>query len=416
MSSRRQPRYEEPTESLLSTIWLPCSFFIMLIGVMGAFVHRHFSMQPSEAVILPSNKPKLLFNDMDFIYNKHQCADNIHLYSRDFYTKCGHYFSFSKNYYHSRERFRNLSKANQLYTKYKWIDKKNDLSMDFTLIPGSDPSKLLIYICGVHGVESLTGSSIMLNLLMQHRNNTLPQIGPNILFIHGYNAYGFANKRRTNKNNVDLNRNVLLTEKEWNNVLNRDINIVGYEDIKTLINIAPTAGSWIDTIKFLYHLSKYFIIKGKSYVLKALLTGQYHDKKGMFYGGTKLQKEHKLFYKILMENKHNIYNINTLKQVIIVDIHSGLGPYGLDTLMIDSIEEYEMIKPVIPRDIYNVSNGRLDVNFGSGELENDNIWDYSLQLGATSNWCKIFTKKMNNDMDENFNKDMLIFYEKNIGK
>ena len=387
------------------------------------FLHRHYSMQQEEN--LPQGRLNLhqLFPDMDFTYKNYQCDDRIEPYSRDFFVKCGAAFSFSKDYFHSRERFRNLSKSSQLETFFEYVyDKNEDLTIDFSLIKGKDPSKLLIYFCGIHGVESYTGSSIIINILMQYKNKTLlnnKELMPTILFVHGYNPFGFAKHRRVNKNNVDLNRNVLLTKKEWNQALNRDHNIVGYEDLKEYIfNISPDQ-SWMDTLKWGCYITYYYIIKGKSFISKAFITGQYHDEKGVYYGGNQMQNEHKIFYKLIVENKKlNIYNLDKLKQVIIVDIHSGLGVSGLDTLMVDTVKEYQFIKSVIPSNIYNVSSGRLDITFAqnTNHFGNTNFWDYSLMTGATANWCKIFTKKMNNiNIDKDYNKEMMEYYKSNIG-
>lgn len=421
MPSKRKRARKQPQTSLLSELFLPCSFMSLLVIVMAMFIHRHYSMDEEQHLPQQRLDVHKLFPDMDFAYKNYQCDDTIEPHSPEFYKKCGAAFSFSNDYFHSRERFRNLSKASHLKTSFEYIDKKQDLTIDFSFIKGKDPSKLLIYICGIHGVESYTSSSIILNILMQYKDKLLSKLMPNILFVHGYNPFGFAKHRRVNNNNIDLNRNVILTKKEWDDVLNRDINIVGYEDLKDYIfNIPPNDGSWMDTLKWIFYSSYYYIIKGTTYISKAFITGQYHDKNGVYFGGFEMQNEHKIFYKFIIENKKiNIYDLNKLKQVIIVDVHSGLGPSGLDTLMIDTIKEYELIKPIIPSNIYNVSNGRLDITFGKfdNDTANDNFWDYSLMKGGTVNWCKIFTKKSNNiDIDTNYNKQMMDFYSQNIGK
>jgi hypothetical protein len=54
--------------------------------------------------------------------------------------------------------------------------------------------------------------------------------------IHAVNPFGFAFGRRWNENNVDLNRNALLTQEEWDKVKSRDANIAGYQDFNSLFN------------------------------------------------------------------------------------------------------------------------------------------------------------------------------------
>ena len=58
---------------------------------------------------------------------------------------------------------------------------------------------------------------------------------PTIVFVHALNPYGMANNRRFNEDNIDLNRNFLSVE-EFQDVVKRDNNIAGYDDLQYLLN------------------------------------------------------------------------------------------------------------------------------------------------------------------------------------
>jgi len=112
----------------------------------------------------------------------------------------------------------------------------------------------VIHSSGVHGVEGYLGSAIQLRylheLLLQNEemmkscradNGTQvpetesPMKGRKVLLIHAVNPNGMRHHRRTNENNVDLNRNV-LTQEIWKKVRTRDPNFVGYVDMDSAIN------------------------------------------------------------------------------------------------------------------------------------------------------------------------------------
>ena len=114
----------------------------------------------------------------------------------------------------------------------------DDLTIDVGVLRRSK-TKVLIHICGTHGVEGFVGSAIQSFLLDNstiikkddHYDDTLPTL----VFVHALNPFGFAHLRRVNENNVDLNRN-FLTESRFEKVKARDPNRFGYVDLMELIN------------------------------------------------------------------------------------------------------------------------------------------------------------------------------------
>ena len=81
-----------------------------------------------------------------------------------------------------------------------------DLSMDIAWLGDRSASKVLVTFSGVHGVEGFFGSGVQTEWLRRNENRRVPQ-DTAALLVHAVNPYGFAWLRRTNEDNVDLNRN-----------------------------------------------------------------------------------------------------------------------------------------------------------------------------------------------------------------
>ncbi|KAL3798275.1 hypothetical protein HJC23_000189 [Cyclotella cryptica] len=105
----------------------------------------------------------------------------------------------------------------------------------------------IIHSSGVHGVEGYLGSAIQLRFLheliiqneerLDSRKDALSKETKlrHVLIIHAVNPYGMRHHRRTNENNVDLNRNALSAE-EWKLIRFRDPNFEGYVDLDSVLN------------------------------------------------------------------------------------------------------------------------------------------------------------------------------------
>jgi predicted deacylase len=127
--------------------------------------------------------------------------------------------SFSSDYMMARERFRaaSLSLGYQ-HTAYP-IDQVSPTGEELTIdvaIGGSLTSQRAVVISsGLHGVEGFLGSAIQLALLEKQRLTASFSSANKVVLIHALNPYGFAWRRRWNENNVDLNRNFLLSEEAF---------------------------------------------------------------------------------------------------------------------------------------------------------------------------------------------------------
>lgn len=235
---------------------------------------------------------------------------------------------FKDTYDESRAEFLRLAKLrNAEISSYPLGEGElQDYTIDFALFPGKSDS-LVIQISGTHGTEGFAGSAIQ-RAILSNGFSKYPN-PPTILMVHALNPFGMSQLRRVNENNVDLNRNAMLNPEEWVNVISKlDPNRAGYETISKFINpVGPPTffGSLKNVVLALW--TSY--VNGYS-IKKALVSGTYTNPKGIFFGGTSLQNSHGILA-LYLRSKDLFKKIKHLR---IIDIHTGLGPMGEDSLLV----------------------------------------------------------------------------------
>lgn len=214
-----------------------------------------------------------------------------------------------------------------------------DYTIDIAVVEGSAAGRggLVVHSSGVHGVEGFAGSAVQTAAI--HAMVGSPSARPEVTtaFVHAVNPYGMANFRRWNENNVDLNRNA-MTDEEFQEVLARDPNLAGYEDFQDLLVPVAAPSSWFVQgglwTQIVCLLSRHSFRSLKV----ALVTGTYRHQKGIFFGGTELQASHRLLGKWMRENFGHVHG----SQVVWIDVHTGLGPCGVDVLLSGSSDKGAM--------------------------------------------------------------------------
>src|SRR5438477_12735844 len=120
---------------------------------------------------------------------------------------------FSPDYFTARDRFREAAAGAGGRMETLPLDAKGpggeNLGIDIAWFGAENPRRVLLHSSGLHGVEGFAGSAIQLQLL-----NDVPTISEDtaLIVVHVLNPYGMAWLRRSNENNVDLNRNFLVDE------------------------------------------------------------------------------------------------------------------------------------------------------------------------------------------------------------
>lgn len=190
------------------------------------------------------------------------------------------------------------------------------LTIDIAWLGARRPRRVLLHISGVHGTEAFAGSAVQLALLAAPP--PLPADGALIL-VHVLNPYGMAWLRRANEHNVDLNRNFHLDNGIWTGAPPL------YKRLDALLNPAsPPARD-----AFALRLAAAGLRHGVRAVRQAIAHGQHRYPRGLFYGGTELQPGPRLFIDWLQAQ------LGPAESVFAVDLHTGLGPHGEDTLMVE---------------------------------------------------------------------------------
>jgi len=225
---------------------------------------------------------------------------------------------FSPDYATARERFcaRAQAAGAQLYTLP--LDARapdgGPLAIDIGWLGARQPRRVLLHVCGVHGVEAYAGSAVQLALLSQP-----PAIGPDdaLILVHVLNPYGMAWLRRANENNVDLNRNFLMSDERYGGAPPL------YRELDPLLN--PPTPPGFDA--FALRAMLLGLRHGRRALLAAVAHGQYDYPRGLFFGGNHLQQGPRLFLEWLAPA------LGAARYLFVLDLHTGLGPWRGDLLM-----------------------------------------------------------------------------------
>jgi hypothetical protein len=227
---------------------------------------------------------------------------------------------FASSYELSRERFRaSLGSIHHRWPKAElfaqMIDTAEDVSIDWIEAPSEKPETLLVMTAGEHGIEAFVGTAVIQLLVEEY----LPKIDPSkvgLALMHTINPWGMKNLRRTNKANVDLNRNFVLDPMDLDRATNPD-----YVRLNGFLN--PRGKLWGLGIRKTFFMTNLFLTsvltRGVN-VRNATLLGQYAFPQGIYYGGRAVQPE----TQILMDLYKRWFG--AYEKVVHIDLHSGYGP------------------------------------------------------------------------------------------
>ena len=232
---------------------------------------------------------------------------------------------FSPNYTTARAQFRTaVEKAGGRLTALELGAKGpagEDLTIDIAWFGADKPKRVLVHSSGLHGVEAFAGSAVQLQLLDQG----LPAIPEDaaLVLVHVVNPYGMAWLRRFNENNVDLNRNFLGPNEDYSGARK------GYPEFDSFLN-PKSPPSW----DLFYPRAGWLIVRyGMSTLKQVVAGGQYEYPKGLFFGGSKLEEGPRRVQEFVREG------LESAEHVVVVDVHTGLGPFAFDTLFVHAGDE-----------------------------------------------------------------------------
>ncbi|MFM9924923.1 M14 family metallopeptidase [Variovorax sp. H27-G14] len=197
------------------------------------------------------------------------------------------------------------------------------LATDVVLDGPADASKVLVVISGVHGVEGFCGSAIqtgMLELGASVQEQARHDLA--VLYVHAVNPYGFSHLRRATQENIDLNRNFVDFSKPL------PVN-AGYAEIHDLL-LPP---EWPPQPATEDLLDAYRERHGARGLQRAISLGQHVHADGLHYGGSEPAWSNRTFRQIL-----KTYTPRA-RELASIDIHTGLGPYGVGERIFASFDE-----------------------------------------------------------------------------
>jgi hypothetical protein len=220
------------------------------------------------------------------------------------------------NYNECRERFRKEAAAAGLSLSWQLIPGRGihdeELTQDYAYLDKGS-TITFIHLSGVHGVEGYLGSAVQSEILQDHE--LLKNSRHNILFVHAVNPYGMSWSRRTNSNNIDLNRNCFLPSATPDN-----------KDINRFQKFLQSRSKAEILFRFPQLLISALIL-GTRRVSQAIAGGQWKFPRLLFFGGHEVQPE-------LLHLMANIQRLSGgTQKYCVLDVHTGLGPSAYDSLL-----------------------------------------------------------------------------------
>lgn len=232
--------------------------------------------------------------------------------------------AFSPNYFAARSRFRSLALAANARLECHAIEAKasngEELTIDVATLGAIAPQKVIVVSSGLHGVEGFFGSAVQIALLKgTNLKDNLPADAA-LVMLHGLNPYGFAEVRRTNEDNIDLNRNFLLAGATYRGCP------PDYPKFDRFFNpISRRSRLDLFYLKALWLIGRY----GMNSLKNTLPVGQYEFAKGLFFGGHFPSKTQTILDTYL---PHWLGNST---EIVHLDFHTGLGNKGTYQLFVE---------------------------------------------------------------------------------
>jgi len=231
---------------------------------------------------------------------------------------------FSQDYSGARSRMlgacsnipEDLVKDRQVHTHPLNGPAGESLTCDVTVFAQSkQPRNLLVLISGTHGVEGFAGSAIQVDCLPLLVEAVTQNVSLGIVVIHAFNPWGFAWLRRSDHEGIDLNRNFAdfsapLPENSEFEALHRQLNEVRIK------NAGDVAALWRD--------------RGMDAFAEVFTRGQYRHADDCFYGGNAPSWSRAVLERVTADGM-----FANAEHIAVVDLHTGLGPYGYGELIND---------------------------------------------------------------------------------
>jgi len=197
------------------------------------------------------------------------------------------------------------------------------LAVDVARLGSPDARRAVVVSSGLHGVEGFFGSAVQSAWLSRYAPETSLPAGLALVFLHALNPWGFSYLRRANEENVDLNRNFLAPGENFQGAP------PGYARLDPLLNPPLPPRRW-DCFRL---RAGWEVLRHSMAELKqTVAVGQYEFPRGLFYGGS----AHAPAARTIAGSYRSW--VRPAREVLHLDLHSGLGAYGRCCLLLDHPE------------------------------------------------------------------------------
>lgn len=187
------------------------------------------------------------------------------------------------------------------------------LVMDVAVLGPEGATTGLLVLSGTHGVEGFCGSGCQVGFFADRLIEALPS-NCRVALVHAVNPFGFAWLRRVNEDGIDLNRNVV----DFTAPLPSS---TAYEALHDAL--VPVDWEGPERLRADALLQDYARRHGARALQAAIVAGQYTRPTGLFFGGT----AESWSIRTLRRQLTSVLP-RTLKQLAVIDLHTGLGPSG----------------------------------------------------------------------------------------
>jgi len=221
---------------------------------------------------------------------------------------------FSPSYRIARERFLAAadaaSAAVQTHAHPRPGLEGEVVATDTALVGSADAPALMIVSSGTHGPEGFAGSACQLGLLGDPLLARATAVGIAVLLVHAVNPFGFSHLKRTNEDNIDLNRN-------FNDFSQPYPANETYEQVHATLVPPHWPPSDADEARLGAATTA---VEGQR--TPGLSSGQATHPDGLFYAGTAPAWSNRTIRAILRRHGRG------RRHIAWIDVHTGLGPYG----------------------------------------------------------------------------------------
>lgn len=235
---------------------------------------------------------------------------------------------FPGGYSEASERFQQAADAAQCDRDSWQLEcrgpRGETLSIELARWGNPSATRWLLLTTGLHGTEAPFGSAVQLRLLDDLVHREMPD-DTGIVLLHALNPYGYAWVRRANEENVDLNRNFLLSHEAYQGAPPL------YQHVYEAFNPHRRRRFYHN-----FYAEAWWLIRrhGRAALQSSLPVGQYEYPEGLFYGGAKPAR----LVELLRE--HLPRWMPHAQEVTHLDFHTGLGNWGDYRLLLDGPHDH----------------------------------------------------------------------------